>query len=188
MNTPDQQQLVDQSLPMPEISELFPGEAELDTTGIPDVNAFRKAFRAIAHYKKLVDTANADEKRIKEEIVKEVANVEEFYSRKRAMYDARIQHWLDQLHNMMQLLQVDKFATPYGTSFYRTGRKKTWLMDGEDLLAWAKTTEHAKDLIAVKESPDRKAISEYVESTGVKGVIEFTPTKEVAVKLKEEHA
>jgi hypothetical protein len=168
------------------VEDAFPGEAELETDpSKPDVNSFRRAFRALAWYRQVVATADEDEKKLLAKIDQETANVKDFYARKRAGADARIAVWKDQLHRMMTILGVKKFATPYGTSFYKPGKKKTWLKEDEDLVAWANTTEHAEDLIRKKEYPDKKAIEAYVESTGAEGIIQVTEKEEVQVRLKD---
>jgi hypothetical protein len=166
--------------------DTFPGESELDPNPLkPDVNSFRRAFRALAWYRQVVATADEDEKKLLLKIDQETANVRDFYGRKREGAEARMLHWKNQLHAMMTNLGVKKFATPYGTSFYKMGKKKTWLKEDEDLVAWAKSTEHPKDLLRVKEYPDKKAIESYVESTGVEGVLQITEKEEVQVRLKD---
>jgi hypothetical protein len=166
--------------------DVFPGETELDPDPTkPDVGSFRRAFRALAWYQRMLKTADEDEKKLLARIEEERLNVQEFYSRKRAAADSRIIHWKAQLHNMMTILGVKKYATPYGTSFYKLGRKKTWLKDGEDLVAWAKTTGHAVDLLRIREYPDKKSIETYVESTGVEDILQITEKEEVQVRLKE---
>jgi hypothetical protein len=127
--------------PLAEIApeDTFPGESELDPNPLkPDVNSFRRAFRALAWYRRVVATADEDEKKLLEKINQETANVRDFYVRKREGAEARMLHWKNQLHAMMTNLGVKKFATPYGTSFYKLGKKKTWLKEDEDLVAWAK--------------------------------------------------
>jgi hypothetical protein len=166
--------------------DTFPGEVELDSNpNQPDVNSFRRAFRALAWYRQVMQSADEDEKKLLAKIDEEIANIRDFYARKRSSADSRILHWRDQLHVMMTMLGVKKFATPYGTSFYKLGKKKTWLKEGEDLVAWAKTTDHADDLIRKKEYPDKNAIEAYVESTGTEGVLQITEKEEVQVRLKD---
>jgi hypothetical protein len=175
-------------IPIAEISaeDVFPGDTELDPNPAkPDVNSFRRAFRALAWYRQVLKTAEEDEKRLLAKIDQEIADVRDFYARKRSGADGRIAVWKDQLHAMMTILGVKKFATPYGTSFYKMGKKKTWLKEDEDLVEWARTTGHSKDLLRVKEYPDKKAIEAHVESTGEEGVLQIIEKEEVQVRLKD---
>jgi predicted phage tail protein len=125
MNDP----LLNESLPEAErppilSDEMFPGEAEVIEASTPDVNTFRHAFNALAWYKRMIAAADEDERKVLAKIDEEVANVRDFYARKREGADSRVAFWKGQLHAMMLALNVSKYATPYGTSFYKRVKRK----------------------------------------------------------------
>lgn len=182
--------LLNESLPVAERpaifpDEMFPGETEVLEVSTPDVNTFRRAFGALAWYKRMIAAADEDEKKVLAKIDEEIANVRDFYSRKRAGADSRIAFWKGELHAMMQKLGVTKYATPYGTSFYKRVKRKEWLMDDAGLLGFAKSTPDPASLVRMKEYPDKKQIEAYVEATGTEGVLAVTEGEEVQFHLKD---
>jgi len=164
---------------------MFPGETDVVEVVTPDVNTFRRAFNALAWYKRMIAAADDDEKKVLAKIDEETANVRDFYSRKREGAQSRIAFWKGELHAMMRALDVTKYSTPYGTSYYKRVKRKEWLMDDAELLAFARSTPDPTSLIRVKEYPDRKQIEAYVEATGAEGVLTVTAGEEVQFHLKD---
>lgn len=182
--------LLTESLPVAERpaifpDDMFPGETEVLEVSTPDVNTFRRAFNALAWYKRMIATADEDEKKVLAKIDEEIVAVRDFYSRKREGTESRVEFWKGELHAMMQALNVTKYSTPYGTSFYKRVKRKEWLMDDAGLLAFAKSTPDPTSLVRVKEYPDKKQIEAYVEATGAEGVLTITEGEEVQFHLKD---
>ena len=151
----------------------------------PCVTDYRRAFRAIRWYREISASADNDEKRVLDHLETERQNVKAFYDNKRKQAAQRLALWYSQLDAMMKLNGVERMATPYGTSFYRTAKRKEWKGSPEELLAFAKEMGEP-DLIRTKEEPNKPMIEAFVESTG-KGahLLDITEKTEVAVRLKE---
>ncbi len=151
----------------------------------PCVTDYRRAFRAIRWYREVSASADDDEKRVLEHLEAERQNVKAFYDNKRKQAAQRLALWHSQLDAMMKLNGVERMATPYGTSFYRTLKKKEWKSTQEELLAFAKEMGQS-DLVRTKEEPNKSMIEAFIESTG-KGahLLEITERTEVAVRLRE---
>jgi hypothetical protein len=171
------------------VIDLFPDDThaeEAPMPAVPTVTEYRRAFRAIKWYRQITDTADTDEDRVLEQLKRETDNVKAFYENKRKQAKERIALWLRQLDAMMQVNGVRKMATPYGTSFYAEGKKKTWNAGDEELLAFAKQTGE-KDLVTTKEYPNKKQIEEYINASG-KGtdLLTITTGPEVRVRIASE--
>ncbi len=151
----------------------------------PCVTDYRRAFRAIRWYRAISASADDDEKRVLDHLETERQNVKAFYDNKRKQAAQRLALWHSQLDAMMKLNGVERMATPYGTSFYRTAKKREWKGSPEELLAFAKETGES-DLVRTKEEPNKPMIEAFIESTG-KGahLLEISERTEVAVRLRE---
>lgn len=165
-----------------------PEEARSEGEALPPspcVTDYRRAFRAIKWYRQISASADDDEKRVLDHLETERLNVKAFYDNKRKQAAQRLALWYGQLDAMMKLNGVERMATPYGTSFFRTAKKKDWKGGPEELLAFAKEMREP-DLIRTKEEANKPMIEAFIESTG-KGahLLEITEKTEVAVRLKE---
>jgi hypothetical protein len=92
--------------------------------------------------------------------------IEDFYQRKALAAKQREMFHATSLGNYAVINGMKKFATPYGTVFFREQTKRTWPEDDQVLVEFANAEGAAEHLLQTKLFPKKAEILSHIHATG----------------------